>query len=284
VKIIPGIRIDYLSNINTVGVGPRGLVRWQVAKPLVLKVAGGLYHRMPDPDEYVEPFGNTDLDFERAAHVVGGLEWAITDVISVDVQGYYKYLDNLVSHVTEPTPDKIYENEGKGYVYGGEIMLRHNWTDRFFGWVSYSISRSMRTDGPGTEYRLFDQDQTHNLVALASWQFYRGWRLGSRFQLASGEPVTKYPRSVFNADNGTYIPVFGPEENNADRRPVYHRLDIRLDKEWLFDNWVLLTYIEVQNVYNRENPVNKVDNYDYTEIEYQSDMPIMPSIGITGEF
>ena len=163
VKIIPGIRIDYLSNINTVGVGPRGLVRWQVAKPLVLKVAGGLYHRMPDPDEYVEPFGNTDLEFERAAHVVGGLEWAITDVISVDMQGYYKYLDDLVSHAAEPTSDKIYENKGKGYVYGGEIMLRHNWTDRFFGWVSYSVSRSMRNDGPGTEYRVFDQDQTEEL-------------------------------------------------------------------------------------------------------------------------
>ncbi|MCP4602461.1 MAG: TonB-dependent receptor [Proteobacteria bacterium] len=284
VKIIPGVRFDHLSNIKAIGVGPRGSVRWQVIEPLALKVAGGLYHRMPDPDEYVEPFGNTDLEFERAVHAVAGVEWAITDVINIDVQGYYKYLDKLVSHVPEPTSERIYENGGKGYVYGGEIMLRHNWTDKFFGWVSYSISRSMRNDGPGTEYRLFDQDQTHNVVAVASWQFYKGWRLGSRFQLTSGEPVTKFKSSVLNADNGTYVPVYGSEDNNAVRRPLYHRLDIRLDKAWLFDSWVLHTYAEVQNVYNRTNPVYKVNNYDFTEIEYETDIPIMPSIGITAEF
>ncbi len=284
VKIIPGVRLDYLSNINTIGVGPRGSVRWQVVDSLTLKASGGLYHRMPDPDEYVKPFGNADLKFERAVHAVGGLEWAITDVINLDVQGYYKYLDQLVTKVDEPTPDKIYENGGKGYVFGGEVMLRHNWTDRFFGWVSYSISRSMRTDGPGTKYRLFDQDQTHNLVAVASWQFYKGWRLGGRFQLTSGEPVTKYDRSILNADNGTYVPVYGEDDNNASRRPLYHRLDLRLDKEWLLDNWVLHTYAEVQNVYNRSNPVHKVDNYDFTEIEYETDIPILPSIGITAEF
>ncbi len=284
VQVIPGVRLDHQLTTNAFGVGPRGAVRWRVVDPLVLKAAGGLYHRMPDGDEYTKPFGNADLEFERAVHAVVGLEWAITDVINIDVQGYYKHLDKLVTRVEEPTADKIYENEGKGYIYGGEIMLRHNWTDKFFGWVSYSISRSMRTDGPGTDYRLFDQDQTHNLVAVASWQFYKGWRLGGRFQLTSGEPITRIDQSVLNADRGTYVPVYGEDDNNAERRPLYHRLDIRLDKAWLLDNWVLHTYAEVQNVYNRTNPVNKVDNYDFTETEYQTDIPILPSIGITAEF
>ncbi|MCP4676329.1 MAG: TonB-dependent receptor, partial [Deltaproteobacteria bacterium] len=212
VLIIPGVRFDHLASINAFGMGPRGAVRWTVVKPLVLKAAGGLYHRAPDGDEYTPPFGNRNLEYERATHAVAGLEWAITDTINVDVQGYYKYLDNLVTAVNDPESDRIYDNSAKGYVYGGEVMLRHNWTDNFFGWVSYSVSRSMRNDGPGTEYRRFDMDQTHNLVAVASWQFAKGWRLGGRFQLTSGEPYTEVTGSVYNADNGTYLPVY--DEDN----------------------------------------------------------------------
>jgi outer membrane cobalamin receptor len=284
VLLIPGVRFDHLASINAFGIGPRGAVRWTVVKPLVLKAAGGLYHRAPDGDEYIPPFGNRNLEYERATHAVAGFEWAITDIINVDIQGYYKYLDNLVTAINDPDSDQIYNNSAKGYVYGGEVMLRHNWTDRFFGWVSYSISRSMRNDGPGTEYRRFDMDQTHNLVAVASWQFSKGWRLGARFQLTSGEPYTKIKGSIFNADNGTYLPVYDEDNKNGSTRPMYHRLDLRLDKEWLFDVWVLHTYLDVQNVYYNENPVATVDNYDFTEQAHQSDIPILPSIGIMAEF
>jgi len=284
VLVIPGVRFDHLASINAVGVGPRAAVRWQVVQPLVLKASGGLYHRQPDPDEYTPPFGTRDLEFERAVHAVGGLEWAITDTIELDLQGYYKYLDNLVRAVDPEQSDEIYDNGAEGYVFGGEILLRHNWTENFFGWISYSISRSMRNDGPGTPMRRFDMDQTHNLVALASWQFARGWRLGARFQFTSGEPYTQIEGSVFNADNGTYLPIYDVDHKNNETRPPYHRLDLRLDKEWLFDNWVLHTYLDVQNVYYHKNPVATVDNYDYSEQVYQTDIPILPSLGITAEF
>ncbi|MDJ0765858.1 MAG: carboxypeptidase-like regulatory domain-containing protein [Myxococcota bacterium] len=282
--IIPSVRFDHLASINAFGIGPRGAVRWSVVKPFVLKVAGGLYHRAPDADEYIPPFGNRDLKYERATHAIAGFEWAITNTIDLDVQGYYKYMDYLVTAIDDPNIDKSYNNSAKGYVYGGELLLRHNWTDTFFGWVSYSISRSMRNDGPNTKYRRFDMDQTHNLVAVASWQFARGWRLGGRFQLTSGEPYTEITGSVFNADNGTYLPIYDEANMNAKTRPMYHRLDLRLDKEWRFDVWVLHTYLDVQNVYYHKNPVATVDNYDFSEQVHQTDIPILPSIGVTAEF
>lgn len=284
VTILPGIRFDHLASINACGIGPRAAVRWKVVDPLVLKAAGGLYHRSPDGDEYTPPFGNRNLKYERATHAVAGLEWAITDTIDLDVQGYYKYLDKLVTEANNPDSERIYNNSAKGYVFGGEIMLRHNWTNNFFGWVSYSVSRSMRNDGPNTPYRRFDMDQTHNLVAVASWQFAKGWRLGGRFQLTSGEPYTEITGSVFNADNGTYLPVYDEDNKNTKTRPMYHRLDLRIDKEWLFDVWVLHTYLDVQNVYYHKNPVATVDNYDFSEQVHQTDIPILPSIGIMAEF
>ncbi len=284
VMIIPGVRFDHLASINAMGIGPRLVVRWTVVDPFVLKASGGMYHRAPDADEYIPPFGNRELKYERATHAVLGFEWDITKTINLDVQGYYKYLDNMVTAVDDPESETIYDNSAKGYVVGGEVMLRHNWTDKFFGWVSYSIARSMRDDGLGTDYRRFDMDQTHNLVAVASWQFAKGWRLGGRFQLTSGEPYTDIKGSIFNADNGTYVPVYDENNKNDRTRSLYHRLDIRLDKEWRFNLWVLHTYLDVQNVFYLKNPVATVDNYDFSEQAHQTDIPILPSLGVMAEF
>ena len=256
-------------------------IRLRVVEPFTLKAGGGIYHRVPEPDEIFEPWGNPDLDLERAIHGIGGFEWAITDMVELDVQGYYKYLDQLVA----PTGDeRVYDNSADGYVYGAEVMLRHSFSDRFFGWISYSLSRSMRNDGAGTPDRPFDMDQRHNLVALASWQFARGWWLGGRFQFTSGEPYTPLRGGIFNADTGTYLPYYDEERKNERTRPPYHRFDLRLDRQWLFDTWVLHAYLDVRNVYLNANPVYTVSNYDYSEEAHVTEIPILPSIGVMAEF
>jgi len=40
---------------------------------------------------------------------------------------------------------------------------------------------------------------------------------------------------------------------NALRHPAYHRLDIRLDKRYVFDGWNLIAFIDIENMYNHEN-------------------------------
>ncbi|RJO64410.1 MAG: TonB-dependent receptor [Myxococcales bacterium] len=286
VTLIPGVRFDYESYLDTYSIGPRATVRYQVVEPLVLKAASGLYSRVPDPDEMIEPFGNGGLRFEKAVHAVGGAEWTVVEGFTVDIQGYYKYLFDMVNALdkTEPDSDKAYANNAKGYVYGGEAFLKYRYEDIFFGWISYSVSRSMRNDGPGTPYRLFDMDQTHNLVVVGSWQFYKGWRLGGRFQFTSGEPYTEILGGALNADNGTYLPIYDPESVNGRRNAPFHKLDLRLDKQWVFDTWILYTYLDVQNVYYHANVIETRYNYDYSEKASVKFVPIYPSFGITAEF
>jgi hypothetical protein len=285
VLIVPGVRFDYYSRQNSYAVGPRFKVRYQVIDKLALKIATGLYHRPPDPDESYEPYGNAGLTYERAVHLIAGLEWDITDVINLDVQGYYKYLDNLVNQVENAEPGGIvYANNAKGYVIGGEVLLRHNFTRNFFGWISYSITRAMRNDGPGTPYRLFDQDQTHNLTVVASYSFLKTWRIGGRFTFSSGEPYTDITGGILNSDNGTYLPIYDSDNKNEQRNKPYHRLDIRLDKDWVFNTWILTTYLDIQNVYYHSNPVSTAYNYDYSEQSDFVDLPIIPSIGIKAKF
>lgn len=282
--LVPSLRLDHESKMNKAGLGPRLVTRYQIFKPFCIKASGGLYHRVPDFDEIDNYFGSKGLTMERAVHSVAGFEWAITDSIEADIQAYHKYLDNLVTGINNNDDTRGYNNSGKGYVVGAEMMLRHNWTERFFGWISYSLSKSMRNDGPGTDYRPFDMDQRHNLIVVASWKFPKGWRLGLRFQYTSGEPYTEITDHIYNGDEGNYIPIYDEDNKNQKSRSAYHRLDLRLDKEWLFNTWVLHTYLDVQNVYMHKNEVDTIYNYDFSENIQITDLPILPSIGVSAEF
>jgi hypothetical protein len=42
---------------------------------------------------------------------------------------------------------------------------------------------------------------------------------------------------------------------NSQRIQAFHQLDIRIDKKWFFTKWSLNLFLDIQNVYNRENEV-----------------------------
>jgi hypothetical protein len=65
---------------------------------------------------------------------------------------------------------------------------------------------------------------------------------------------------------------------------MFHQLDIRIDKQWRFNGWSMRTYLDVQNAYNRTNPEGIAYNYNFSQSRVQGFLPIIPSIGIRGEF
>ncbi len=48
------------------------------------------------------------------------------------------------------------------------MLLKYKPDDRFFGWAAYTLSRSVRTDGPGEEEHPTPWDQTHVLTVLGN--------------------------------------------------------------------------------------------------------------------
>ena len=161
-------------------------------------------------------------------------------------------------------------------------LTRYRFGSYVWGWVAYTLSRAERRDEPGEDFRLFDFDQTHILTVVASGKLPWGLELGIRFRYVTGNPETPVERAVFDADTGVYSPVYGAA--NTTRVPDFLQLDVRLDKEWLFDTWRLLTYIEIQNATNRMNPEGLRYNYDYSESDVVGGLPIIPGFGIKGVF
>src|SRR5262249_41148840 len=168
---------------------PRLALRWQLTSSLALKAAAGLYDQPPAPQDLSAVFGNPKLEPEHAVHLVAGADFRITPKLTLGVEGFYKDLSNLVVG-GEHAGDPVRVNDGIGRVYGGELLLRQELWKGFFGWVSYTLSRSERRDHADEGWHVFQFDQTHILNVMASAQLGGGFQLGARFRYVTGNPTT----------------------------------------------------------------------------------------------
>ncbi len=289
--LLPGLRVDYLDITGQTIAQPRFTARWQLVPGLTVKGGAGLFVQEPDlqQGENDPTFGNPDLRAERARHYSLGYEIKPLPHLTLDMTGFYKDLRRLISRTEDidvaadgsPRP-LIYDNRGKGRVYGLEVVARHDFANNFTGWVAYTLSRALRTDSGETRERLFDYDQTHILSAVASYLLPRNWQVGGRFRLVSGNPITPVVGSVFNASFDRYDPIYG--EVNTARIGTFHQLDLRIDKRWIYQGWMLSLYLDIQNVYNRANPEGLQYNADYSDSRPQQGLPILTILGMRGEF
>jgi TonB family protein len=299
-KIVPGIRADYANISGRLDVSPRVSGRYDIRHgyPRTTAKGGvGIFHQPPQFQEAVEPAGTPGLKTNRAVQYSVGGEQDITRNLEVSVEGFYKQLDSLVRAGAAPSgTDILYSNRGEGYVVGTEVLLKYKPDERFFGWLAYTLSRSTRIDEPGGEERLVPFDQPHILTVLGSYQLGNGWEIGARFRLVSGNLITptvcnitqldcnpNRTNSLFHAASGAYtpIPFSGPA---SERLPLYHALDVRVDKRWKFKSWQLSAYLDIQNAYNNGNAEGVGYSYNYTQRQYVAGLTVLPSFGIRADF
>lgn len=112
------------------------------------------------------------------------------------------------------------------------------------------------------QYANFDRTNMINIVY--GWRVNEDWQIGARWTYLTSTPITP----IIGDDGGQFSnpyngqtywnPVysnnpFSPNYGNVKRLKPFHRLDIRFDRfvhyEWGYMNW----YIEILNVYVRNN-------------------------------
>lgn len=286
--LIPGLRADYFSVVNASSFDPRLTVRYGPHELVTLKAGVGLFHQMPQVQELEPPFGNPGLGLISATHYSVGVEYFPIPALRTDLTLFYKDIGNLpspseaVDLVDGERRLRVFDQEGRGRVIGAELWVELARSGGFEGWLAYTLSRAERTDAPGGEARLFDFDQTHNLVVVGTYHFGRTWSLGARWRFVTGRPTTPFSGGVWRADRDEYEPV--PGALNSTRLAAFHQLDVRLDKVWYFADWLLETYVSVANAYNRANVEAVRYNYDFTETEPVSGLPLLVILGVKAAF
>jgi hypothetical protein len=260
----------------------------------IWKAGVGIFHQMPEP-QLLDPMGgNPHLPPIWADQYSVGFIRDMWQRVSLDTTFYFVRRHDL------PVPPAPFTPDGKGRAYGMELILKREFSERFFGWIAYTLSRSEQTtysvNAPMTgttvgslqngttnpPYFPTDFDETHNLIAVASYAPNPRWRLGTRFRLVTGAPDTPTMEGAFDADSGLYACRQGPV--NWIRKPTFHQLDLRVDRLWTFNAWQLGLYVDVQNVYNAKNPEATIQDYRCRSSEPIRGIPFLPDFGIKGVF
>jgi TonB family protein len=276
-RIVPGIRLDYTKDTGAWDFDPRITVRQDVTESprTTLKGGVGVFSQPPQPQDTNVVFGTPGLTDERAIHYDLGIEREVTRNIDFSLEGFYKQLDYQVNSGVGST--------GSGVIYGGETLIRYKPDAHFFGWLAYTISRSLLRDQPGAPLRLSQFDETHILTVLGSYRLGRGWEFGARYRLTSGYMFTPNTYGFYDENIGTYLSqvAFPP---NGSRLPLFQQLDLRVDKTWKFKWGSVGAYLDVLNVFNNGNVAGISYNFNATQTSYVGDLPILPSLGVHVEF
>jgi len=290
-----GVRFDYFSMIDQdAAISPRLAVRYAVTPRANLNAAVGRYCQ---PPSYIWLLANPEngrLKFVGAGQYIIGLDYLPQPDTRVNLEFYVKnYFDYPAS---TRQPYLVLANTGAGYggldegfvsfgidplVSGGagrsrgvELSVQKKLSAiPCYGIlaVSYGEARFRGIDGimrPGT----YDQRWIANVGG--GYIFNERWELSSKFRFASGSPFTPY-----NAD-GTQ----SPSAYNSVRYPANHSLDLRLDRRWNFASWTMITYLDLQNVYNHESHRAPRFNPRTQRVEQNDSIGILPAIGISAEF
>lgn len=300
----PGVRYDHFGLTGQSVVDPRGSLSYTFPTKTMLIAGGGIYHRKPDANEYSPTSGNPDLKLERAEHYSGGIqqEWGrylfkvegfrhyFRDLVVVDPYARTLVRENQDPYTRYQRPYLIndplgYSNDGTGWSEGVEVYIKRSKAEDevgWYGWISYTYSRSFRNDHQlrpellgasytadelfvlsqlydNTEDLIADFDRTHIVNVIFGYKFNAEWQVGLKWRYSSGEPYTR----IIGDDGGRtqnrgrtiYEPVFS-RYRNGERLPEYQRLDFRVDRflnySWGYGN----VFFEMLNVYVRKNQID----------------------------
>ncbi|PRP99593.1 TonB-dependent receptor [Enhygromyxa salina] len=166
---------------------------------------------------------------------------------------------------------------------GVELMLRRALGRKLDGWIGYTLLWSrVRPDEQAWIPAQFDQ--RHNLVVLLSASLPRNFRFGARFRVVSGNPENTVLGG--EASNSSVIWNYDPIRGirGTTYQPVFHQLDLRIDKRWALRRASVTAYLDVQNVYNRQYPEVSLYTNDWSQRSALIGLPIYPSLGVQVDF
>jgi TonB family protein len=289
-RLVPGLRFDAhaISGQAWIDTDVRLMGRHQTTPTVVTKGYVGVFHQPPQPESVDARFGNPEVRSEYAIHVGAGAEFKPTKLWYIDGEAYFIDRENLVVFSGEAETEgatadpENFVNTGSGHTWGFEALIRREISDTVYGWLSYTFAQSWRRHSDDSRPTPTAFDQPHNLNAVASWKPGGGWEIGARVRLSSGRPDTPVVGSTYDADSGGYWDLSGGFRTV--RRELFHQEDLRIEKTWLFQQWSMGLYVDVQNIFNVGNVEAIQWDYRYRESAPVTGIPILPTIGIRGQW
>lgn len=290
-----GARIDYFNPLaKSTVLTPRFSLSYQITELTSINFSAGTYSQAPSYVWFAYSPNKRKLNYIKNNQFVIGTEHRISEDTQVKIEGFYKeYKDYPASELREYL---VLANTGAGYsgsddnfsafgleplvssgtgtARGVEFSAQKKLSDTpFYGVLSLTYSKAGFIPLDGIS-RTGSYDQTWIFNISGGYNFNDEWEASIKFRYSTGKPYTPY-----NADGTQSINNF-----NSLRLPDNHSLDLRIDRRWNFIGWTLITYIDIQNIYNRKNISGIRWDFREMKVDDSASIGILPSIGISAEF
>ena len=326
-----GVRTDannYSSNMaNPLNqLSPRLSGSYQLRENLTFNASTGRFFQLPSyttlgyrDNEGVLRNKENNLKFISVDHYVAGFEYLPTRQTKITIEGFYKNYRNYPFSVNDSVAigsksvdfgifgDEEVTSTSSGRSYGAELLYREQRFKNLNIILSYTFVRSEFDDVRSDDYIPSDWDSRHIVTLTATQKLPRNWDIGAKWRFSGGAPYTPFDLELStraDAWDARRLGYLDYSRFNSNRLPAFHQLDLRIDKQYFFNNFSLMFYLDIQNVYNfqselqpnllREtddagNPLpaetdgNGVSRYQLKELR-NSTGTVLPSIGIMFEF
>ena len=260
-----GVRLDYFDYIRLkTYFSPRIGASYKITPVTSLNAAAGIYYQSPEYIWLSSHPDNKNLNSIRSDHYILGLDHFFSGDLKATVELFYKnYKDYpvwkdiptyiLIDGGTEFGPNIVGEavSAGTGYVKGIDVSLQKKLSSQkgLYGIINYSyINTGFTALAGGEKPGAFDPG--HQFTLIAGYQFSSGWLAGLKFKYSGGRPYTPLD---YDASKRVNREVYATDDFNSARYPYYMRIDMRVDKKFDFSKASLVCYIELQNLFDREN-------------------------------
>ena len=278
VLLTPELRFDSYS----VGAGyaqdlaPRLTARVALRDDTTIRAAGGRFTQLPSLPLQIpgaDAFGLALLGLQASWQASLGVEttrFASFELAATTYVQRYVLTDLRDPRPSDPDPlasDFLVKRDAVSY--GLELLARRPLTQRLYGWLSYTLSNNLRSYGGGA-VGPSDWDQRHifNLVLGYRWGHTT---LGGRAHFNTGRPYV------------TYDSTYGTATESFQRLPSFYQVDVRVDRRFVYDRFILDFYIELVNA-SLSRQVYAVKPAYGGGVEQESFRIVLPSIGVRAEF
>jgi hypothetical protein len=289
-----GLRADHSSFLDAAPVvSPRLSMNYQLTGDVSLSASTGRYYQYPSTIWLVSNESNRQLDPIQADQLVLGLEYLWRQDTKITLETYAKQYSKYPVSLIRPYLVMVntgagfggstegfasfgvdpLSSEGTGWARGMELFVQKKMSEvPCYGTISMSYNQSMFTALDGIE-RPGSFDQTWIMNLGGGYVFNEKWEFSTKFRYATGRPYTPLDETGMQITSAY----------NSLRLDPNHSLDVRLDRRWSNRGWGLITYIDIQNIYNRAP--SSIPQFDLNtgEVTDNAALGILPTIGISAE-
>jgi len=256
---------------------PRLSLAYSIADNTTARAAWGYYYQ----SQFIN---NLDVNHSAAAfdpaelskHYVAGLEHTFANGLEARLDGYWKDISRIGDGYLnlrdpwevfpEARNDEVFVEYDGATSTGLELFLKYDHGGKVSWWFSYALARAEETIRSLQFEGLLERrtgslprpnNQRHTIYWDINYRPAPRWHANLSWQYHAGWPLTEYTYvTEYDYSDPPHPDLFMAASHpafRAEEYPAYHRMDVRISRDFPMQAGTLKVYLHLINLYNREN-------------------------------